>query len=109
MAANKIEVDSFVILTKNISNIELNSVGLVQAINGDFAIFLFIGKNEIIRVLFENLLSINIKNTGKGFENKICNICHILKPTNAFDVNQTDAKGNKTTRPSCKECRKDID
>ena len=26
-----------------------------------------------------------------------------------FDVNQTDAKGNKTTRPSCRVCRLDID
>ena len=26
-----------------------------------------------------------------------------------FDINQTDAKGRKTTRPSCKVCRVDID
>ena len=26
-----------------------------------------------------------------------------------FDINQTDAKGKKTTRPSCKICRLDID
>ena len=26
-----------------------------------------------------------------------------------FDINQTDAQGRKTTRPSCKTCRVDID
>jgi len=26
-----------------------------------------------------------------------------------FDINQTDAKGRKTTRPTCTECRKAID
>ncbi|MBF0211528.1 MAG: endonuclease, partial [Desulfamplus sp.] len=26
-----------------------------------------------------------------------------------FDINQTDAKGRKTTRPTCKECRVAID
>lgn len=52
---------------------------------------------------------IDIYKTGKGYKNKICNICHILKPTDEFEINQTDAKGIKTTRPSCRECRKTID
>ncbi|MDR0792642.1 MAG: endonuclease VII domain-containing protein [Chitinophagaceae bacterium] len=41
---------------------------------------------------------------------KICNVCHILKEDyKDFDINQTDAQGRKTTRPTCIECRKTID
>ncbi|WP_233704577.1 Hpy99I family type II restriction endonuclease [Helicobacter bizzozeronii] len=58
---------------------------------------LFIGVNEILRVAFEDLEAIDIWKTGKGFRVKICNICHILKNTEDFEINQTDAKGNKTT------------
>lgn len=102
-------IDSFVIASKNIDNIVENSVGVIKAINGNSAMVLFIGKNELKRTEFKNLEAIDIYKTGKGYKNKICNICHILKPINDFEINQTDAKGIKTTRPSCRECRKTID
>lgn len=102
------DIDNFVIATKDIDNIVKNSVGIVKAINGNFAMVLFIGKNEIKRIEIENLKIIDIYKTGKSYKNKICNICHILKPTDDFEINQTDAKGIKTTRPSCRECRKSI-
>ncbi len=77
-------------------------------LNGVCALVLFIGVNEILRVAFEDLEAIDIWKTGKGFRVKICNICHILKNTEDFEINQTDAKGNKTTWPSCREYRKNI-
>ena len=86
-----------------------NSIGIIKAINGNSAIVYFVGINETLRLQFELIKPIDIEKTGKGFDYKICNICHILKRTEEFDINQTDAKGRKTTRPSCKECRKDID
>ena len=52
---------------------------------------------------------LDIKKTGKPYTKKICNICHQLKDMQEFDINQTDAKGRKTTRPSCKVCRVAID
>ncbi|EAJ7103149.1 Hpy99I family type II restriction endonuclease [Campylobacter upsaliensis] len=104
-----LNIDNFVIANKQIDNVAKNSVGIVKAINGESAMVLFIGVNEIKKVNFENLETIDIYKTGKGFDCKICNICHILKDTNSFEINQTDAKGNKTTRPSCRECRKHID
>lgn len=104
-----INIDSFVIANKQIDNIAKNSVGIVKALNGNFAMVLFIGINEIKKIKYEDLESLDIYKTGKGFDVKICNICHILKNTNSFEINQTDAKGNKTTRPSCRECRKQID
>ena len=53
--------------------------------------------------------AVDIYNTGKGHDNKICNVCFVLKPMNEFQINQTDAKGRKTRRPSCNLCRQDID
>ncbi|WP_121020454.1 Hpy99I family type II restriction endonuclease [Helicobacter vulpis] len=101
--------NSFVIATKPLGHVLKNSVGVIRALNGECAFMLFIGIDEILQVSLEDLETIDIWKTGKGFSVKICNICHILKNTEDFEINQTDAKGNKTTRPSCKECRKNID
>ena len=104
-----LNIDSFVMVSKQVDNVVKNSVGVIKALNGNFAMVLFIGINEIKRIAYEDLESLDIYKTGKGFDYKICNICHVLKDTNSFEINQTDAKGNKTTRPSCRECRKHID
>ena len=104
-----LDVDNFVIANKKIGEIPKNAVGIIRALNGESAMVLFIGTNEIRKVEFKNLEQIDIDKTGKGFKQKICNICHILKNTDDFEINQTDAKGKKTTRPSCRECRKQID
>ncbi|MGL2700492.1 Hpy99I family type II restriction endonuclease [Helicobacter pylori] len=101
--------DDFVIAKNQLGNIVPNSVDVIRAVNGKSAMVLFIGLNELKRVDFSELEAIDIYRTGKGYDKKICNICHILKNTDGFEINQTDAKGRKTTRPSCRECRKNID
>ncbi len=101
--------DDFVLATQLINGIVKNSIGIINSINGEYALVLFIGKNECVRAPFDSLSVIDLEKTGKGFSNKICNICHILKPMDMFDRNQTDAKGMFTTRPSCKKCRQVID
>ena len=101
--------DDFVIATIQLDDIATNSVGIIKALNGSSTIVLFICANELKKVEFKNLRAIDIYKTGKGYDYKICNICHILKATDEFEINQTDAKGLKTTRPSCRECRKQID
>ena len=104
-----IEANHFVVNKIVLSDVVVNSVGIIKALNGKNGMVLFVGLNKILRVNIENLEELNIEHTGKGYDNKICNICHILKRTEEFAINQTDAKGRKTTRPSCKECRKKID
>ena len=104
-----IKIKDIVINNTLLNDVVVNSVGIIKAINAKSAMVLFVGTNKILKVDFANLETINPEHTGKGYDNKICNICHILKPTEEFDVNQTDAKGRKTTRPSCRDCRKDID
>lgn len=103
------KINDYVIALKNSKNIAENSVGVINAINGNSAMVLFIGINEIHKMSFDEIKEIDIFKTGKGFKDKICNICHILKDENDFEINQTDAKGRKTTRPSCRVCRKNID
>lgn len=101
--------DDFVIATRSINGIVINSVGIINSVLQEGALVCFIGVNEVVRAPFNFLRVIDVEKTGKGYPYKICNICHILKPMDGFDRNQTDAKGNFTTRPSCKVCRKDID
>ena len=103
------QIDHFVINFEELGNIPPNSVGIIRALNGTSAMVFFIGENTTKRVNFNLLKTIDIYKTGKGYSHKICNICHILKPTNDFEINQTDAKGRKTTRPSCRICRAKMD
>jgi hypothetical protein len=103
------KVDDFVIATHNIDGVERNSVGVIRKINPYSVSVLFISTQELFEVFPDDIQVIDITKTGKGYAQKICNICAILKDENEFDINQTDAKGQKTRRPSCKKCRKKID
>lgn len=98
------------IITKNkIKTLVKNSVGLVKDTTGSKLTVYFVGSDQILEIEEIDLVSIDLEKTGKGFDFKICNVCHILKKTEFFDKNQTDAKGMTTRRPSCKECRMHID
>lgn len=110
MSDSNVEVIDFVIATKQIGDIEERSVGLVVEVSSTDLIVFFIGKREALTVGKEDVSFLDITKTGKPYKVKICNICHILKnDPEEFDINQTDAKGRKTTRPSCKICRVEID
>ena len=109
MKQSKVSQGDFIIATSRIENVVKNSVGLVNEITPNKLIVYFVGINKVLEVKENDIELIDLEKTGKGFSFKICNICHILKATEFFDKNQTDAKGRSTTRPSCKECRKDID
>jgi hypothetical protein len=105
----KIKVGSYVVATKDIGNIQKRSVGLVKNISGGKITVFFIGKSATVETDINHVTYLNIKKTGKPYNKKICNICHMLKNMKEFDINQTDAKGRKTTRPSCQVCRIIID
>ena len=111
-----IQVNDFVVNKNDIEDIKMNSVGVVTYIGNDICKTLFIGKNKEISINITDIIPIDIHKTGKPkdktlkpFKYKICNICHILKNQNEdFEYNQNDKYGRQTTRPSCKDCRKDI-
>jgi len=104
-----LNVSDFVTASKQVEDIEEQSVGLINEISGDEITVFFIGKKKTVKTSNQNVTFLDITKTGKPYKVKICNICHILKDIDEFDINQTDAKGRKTTRPSCKVCRVDID
>jgi hypothetical protein len=109
-----INVKDYVVLTETVSDLVEKSVGFVKEVTPPTATVLFIGKQKEVEIELSKLEFLDTSKTGrpKGteteYETKICNVCHILKPIEAFDVNQ-NAKAGQTRRPSCKECRKVID
>ncbi len=106
-----LSLNDYVILINRIKNIEINSIGIIKDIFNDKNCYkiLFIGKDIEVITPFDFVRLIDLNKTGKGFEYKICNICYILKKESEdFEINQTDSKGRKTTRPTCKKCREYI-
>jgi len=102
----KIKKRDFVVAKEDISSIEKRSVGLVEETTENTAKVFFIGKKKTITADKKDLEYLDVTKTGKPYEKKICNICHLLKDRlKEFAINQTDAKGRKTTRPSCNICR----
>ncbi|MDD3739090.1 MAG: endonuclease VII domain-containing protein [Lentimicrobiaceae bacterium] len=105
-----IKVNDFVFLTEKYKDIDKNSVGFVEKVTTSKAKVYFIGKNVEIDIELSKIRFLDVTKTGKPHKYKICNVCHILKEDyKDFDINQTDAKGRKTTRPTCTKCRKIID
>ncbi len=109
MANIAITVGNYVVATRDINDIRERSVGLVGDISGKKITVFFIGANKTIETDIRHIAYLDIEKTGKPYKKKICNRCHLLKDMEDFDINQTDAKGRKTTRPTCKECRVAID
>jgi len=122
MASNAIKVGDFVVcntdsgyIVKNgkkeqsVTHFADQSVGVVKSVDDPLAVVDVIGKDTDYLLAIEKLTRIDPKKTGKGFQKKICNICHVLKEQAEFAPNQRDSKGNITTRPSCHICRRDID
>lgn len=106
-----LNIGDFVILLEAISDIEKNAVGIIekQTDENNYSVF-FIGKSKSIIVENGKVEFLDVCKTGKPHKYKICNICHVLKEDFVdFEINQTDAKGRKTTRPSCRVCRVKID
>ena len=102
-----LKIGDYVVANEDINNIVKRSVGIVEDVSeGKIKIF-FIGMG-VSAITDDNHVSyIDINKIGekKEIKKKICNICHQLKEISEFEINQTDAKGRKTTRPTCKECR----
>ena len=106
----RLNICDFVLAKKKLGPIKKGAVGIIKRISGSQLTVFFIGSGKIIKTGETNIQFLDIEQTGKPYKKKICNICHILKDNKKdFDINQTDVRGRKTTRPSCKECRKNIE
>lgn len=85
-----------------------NSVGLVEDLDGDRFVVWIVGTDERWSVAANETKEIDVLKTGDKFNEKICNTCHCLLPTETFARNQNNIHGI-VRRPSCQLCRTDID
>ncbi len=91
------------------SHYQKNSLAVILEDQESELLVFLPGMNQQFFVLKSHTSNVDIYKTGKGNDKKICNVCFVLKPMDEFQINQTDAKGRKTRRPSCNICRQDID
>ena len=90
------------------SHFPQNSLGAIEDVVGNFTQVFLPGQGESYRVRSTTVERINIDETGDEHPRKICNVCFVLKDTDEFSVNQRNAR-RLVRRPSCKQCRLDID
>lgn len=105
--------NKFVVAKENIQSvnnlIRKDEIGIVENTSGNTSRVFFIGAWEHVDISVNHITEVNIKETGDNYNKKICNVCHRLLDTNLFDKNQNGKNNRTVRRPSCKECRKNID
>ena len=85
-----------------------NAVGLVRDVKNHHVTVWLIGTDEVWDVALEHVFPLDVTKTGDQFPHKICNVCHCLLSVELFDRNQNNKHGI-VRRPSCHQCRTDID
>ena len=96
------------LISDNITGLEINDIGVVKDINNNLNIY-FIRLDKTIKLDLLNVKKIDPDKYGDLFDEKICNICHKILPTQDFALNQTGVGNRPIRRPSCSKCRQDID
>jgi len=91
--------------------LELTSedVGVIKKADGDYLVVYFVGLKKSTRIHKSQLTFLNPAEFGDLFSKKICNVCHKIRKTELFDLNQSGKGDRPVRRPSCKDCRKKID
>ena len=95
--------------TLNSTVIEKNDVGIVESESKEGAVVFFIRAWEKIQVNKKDLQVFDVNKAGDAFPLKICNICHKLLKTSEFAKNQNGINNRSVRRPSCTECRKELE
>lgn len=104
----------FVIASKDIKTpkgdfIEKNDIGIIESESEKQTDIFFVRIWQKIKLNNNDFEIIDIAKTGDSFPKKICNICHKLLNTSEFAKNQNGINNRSVRRPSCKECRKDLE
>ncbi|MCX6706125.1 MAG: endonuclease domain-containing protein [Candidatus Woesebacteria bacterium] len=89
--------------------IEKNDVGIVdfEAENG--ASIFFIRAWKSVKLNKKDYKIFDVMKAGDAFPKKICNICHKLVNTDKFAKNQNGINNRSVRRPSCNDCRKQLE
>ncbi|MDR2684610.1 MAG: endonuclease VII domain-containing protein [Prevotellaceae bacterium] len=105
-----IKVNDFVVLTAKVEDLDKNSVGFVEKVTSIKAKVFFIGKNKESYIDLSKIKFLDVTKTGDRFTKKICNICHKYIDKEMFAPNQKRMiDASIIRRPSCNDCRKQID
>ena len=91
------------------SLVEKNDIGVVKKIKDTVIEVYFIRVSSQVKMSISQVVIINPSEFGDAFKEKICNVCHKIHPTTFFDLNQNGKDNRPIRRPSCKNCREDID
>ncbi|MDP3990956.1 MAG: endonuclease VII domain-containing protein [Candidatus Nealsonbacteria bacterium] len=89
--------------------VEKNDVGVIKSEAKDHASVFFIRIWKQIDLSKNDFEVIDVRKTGDGFSKKICNVCHKLKKTAEFAKNQNAKNNRSVRRPSCKDCRVEME
>ena len=90
------------------TNFDKNSIGLVKEDRGANYLIWLIGSDSYWIIPKNEVEPIDVNKTSDKYSEKICNVCHCLKPIENFSRNQTNLHGI-LRRPSCQKCRTTID
>jgi len=104
----------FVFAKKNIrisDNLFLdkNDVGIIDSKTekGAFIFFIRVWKKAELNI--DDFKIFDVKKTGDSFPKKICNICHKVVASSKFAKNQNGINNRSVRRPSCVDCRKQLE
>ena len=95
-------------VSRRLRHFKTNSVGILEKETDGLCVVWLIGRNETWSVPPEDIEELDVLQTGDKWDNKICNVCHCLLPVDSFEPNQNNKHG-LVRRPSCRQCRTDID
>lgn len=89
--------------------VEKDDVGIIKSESKENALIFFVRVWQEVKLNKNDFEIFDVKKTGDGFHKKICNICHKLLDTTKFAKNQNAKNNRSVRRPSCVECRKQLE
>ncbi len=104
----------FVIAKRKISissnlSVEKDEVGIMESETTDSAKVFFTKIWQVVDINKNDFKIFDVKKCGDAFPKKICNICHRLLNTSEFAKNQNGINNRSVRRPSCSNCRKNLE
>lgn len=105
--------DNFVYLKKDavISGVSLkkDEIGFVNRQSGDLLSVYFMQSKATVNVEKNDVEFFDPNKTGDAYSKKVCNMCQRLLDTEKFSKNRTFMNNRIVRRPSCDDCRVEID
>ncbi|MDR2905333.1 MAG: endonuclease VII domain-containing protein [Helicobacteraceae bacterium] len=103
----------FAYLKKQVGRLPQFSVGIIEGesttIFGNIYEIQFVPDNTKISLIKDEVVLFNPLETGDAFSHKVCNVCHRFLPTSNFARNQNGKGDRIIRRPSCEDCRKEME